>query len=87
VSENRVPGQNVYVGQALRKADILPFGRCNDDDFLALTAFYVDLDDDVLATARVNYHHRGCPPTAVVVTGRHPHVETSAKRVAYGVNI
>ncbi len=74
VSENRVPGQNVYVGQALRKADIPPFGRCNDDDFLALTAFYVDLDDDVLATARVNYRHRGCPPTAVVVTGRHPHV-------------
>lgn len=73
-SENRVPGQNVYVGQALRKGDIPPFGRCNDDDFLALTAFYVDLDDDVIATARVSYRHRGCPPTAVVVTGRHPHV-------------
>ena len=74
LSENRVPGQNVYVGQALRKPDIPPFGRCKDEDFLALTAFYVDLDDDVIATARINYRHRGCPPTAVVVTGRHPHV-------------
>ena len=74
LSENRVPGQNVYVGQALRKPDIPPFGRCKDEDFLALTAFYVDPDDDVVATARINYLHRGCPPTAVVVTGRHPHV-------------
>ncbi|HSM19887.1 MAG TPA: hypothetical protein VK844_05910, partial [Hyphomicrobiales bacterium] len=74
VAENRVPGQNVYVGQALRKPDIPPFGRCRDEDFWALTAFYVDLDDDVIATARVNYRHRGCPPTAVVVTGRNPHV-------------
>jgi hypothetical protein len=74
VAENRVPGQNVYVGQALRKPDIPPFGRCSDEDFWALTAFYVDLDDDVIATARTSYRHRGCPPTAVVVTGRHPHV-------------
>ena len=72
--ENRIPGQNVYVGQALRKPDIAPFGRCSDDDFFALTAFYADLDDDVIATARISYRHRGCPPTGVVVTGRHPHV-------------
>lgn len=74
IAVNRVPGQNVYVGQALRKPDIPPFGRCADEDFFALTCFYVDLDDDVVATARINYRHRGCPPTAVVVTGRHPHV-------------
>ena len=73
-AENRVPGQNVYVGQALREPGIALFGRCKDEDFLALTAFYVDLDDDVVATARINYRHRGCPPTAVVVTGREPHV-------------
>ena len=73
VKENRTPGQNVYIGQGLRKPGIPPFGRCNDGDFLALTSFYVDLDDDVVATARINYRHRGCPPTAVVVTGRHPH--------------
>jgi AAA domain len=74
VRENRIPGQNVYVGQALRKPDIAPSGRCSDDDFFALTAFYADLDDDVIATARISYRHRGCPPTGVVVTGRHPHV-------------
>ena len=75
VKENRIPGQNVYIGQALRRDDIPPFGRCNDKDFLALTTLYVDLDDDgVVATARTSYRHRGCPPTAVVVTGRHPHV-------------
>ncbi len=74
VVENRKPGQNVYVGQALRKPDVAPFGRCNDDEFFALTAFYVDIDDDVTATASINYRNRGCPPTGVVVTGRHPHV-------------
>jgi hypothetical protein len=74
VQVNTVPGQNVYIGQALRKSGIPPFGRCKDGDFLALTTFYVDIDDDVVAGARINYRHRGCPPTAVVVTGRHPHV-------------
>jgi hypothetical protein len=74
VRENKLPGQNVYIGQALRKPDVPPFGRCKDEDFLALTAFYVDIDDDVMATAKARYRERGCPPTAVVVTGRHPHV-------------
>ena len=73
VKENRAPGQNVYVGQALRKPDIPPFGRCTDNDFFALTAFYVDLDDDVLASARGCYRQADCSPTAVVVTGRQPH--------------
>ena len=74
VAENRKPGQNLYIGQALRKPGTPPFGRCKDEDFFALTAFYVDIDDDLTATAAVNYRHRGCPPTAVVVTGRQPHV-------------
>ena len=74
VAENREPGQNVYIGQALRKPSIPPFGRCKDADFFALTAFYVDIDDDITATATINYRHRGCPPTGVVVTGREPHV-------------
>jgi hypothetical protein len=73
VQANRIPGQNVYIGQALRKPDIPPFGRCTDADFFALTACYVDLDDDVLSAARERYRQAGCPPTAVVVTGRHPH--------------
>ena len=74
VAENRKPGQNVYIGQALRQPDIAPFGRCKDEDFFALTAFYVDIDDDVTATASINYRNRGCPPTGVVVTGRQPHL-------------
>jgi hypothetical protein len=73
VKENRVPGQNVYVGQALRKPDIPPFGRCTDADFFALSAYYVDLDDDVLKAARERYRQAGCPPTAIVVTSRQPH--------------
>ena len=31
---NRIPGQNVYVGYALRKPDTCPFARASDDDFL-----------------------------------------------------
>ena len=72
-TENIRPGQNVYVGVALRKSGIPPFGRCGDEDFLALTAFYADLDDNG-AAAKAKTLYRGCPPTAVVVTGRHPHV-------------
>ena len=74
LAENRKPGQNVYVGQALRHPDIAPFGRCKDDEFFALTAFYADIDDDVTAAASVNYRNRGCPPTGVIITGRHPHL-------------
>jgi hypothetical protein len=74
LAENRKPGQNVYIGQALRKPDIAPFGRCKDDEFYALTAYYTDIDDDVTATASINYRNRGCPPTGVVVTGKQPHL-------------
>jgi hypothetical protein len=73
LERNRIEGCNVYIGQALRKPDIPPFGRCKDEDFFALTACYVDLDDDVRDAARETYRRAGCPPTAVVVTGRHPH--------------
>lgn len=74
IAENRKPGQNVYIGQALRHPDIAPFGRCKDEEFFALTAFYADIDDDVTAAASVNYRNRGCLPTGVVITGRHPHL-------------
>jgi hypothetical protein len=73
VSENRKPGQNVYIGIALRKPETPPFGRCNDEDFLALTAFYADLDDEGVAEAAKPRYQKS-PPTAVVVTGRHPHL-------------
>jgi len=70
---NRIPGQNIYVGAALRKSDTPPFGRADDSDVLALPAFYVDLDDAGAAdAAKSRYRH--CPPTAAVVTGRHPHL-------------
>ena len=73
VTENRKEGQNVYIGQALRKPGIAPFGRCSDDEFYALTAFYTDIDDDVVLAAAARYKALGCVPTALVVTGRHPH--------------
>jgi hypothetical protein len=66
-------GSNVYVGAALRKSDA-PDGRCTDTHFLALPAFYCDIDAaGALETARELYRRAGCPPTASVVTGRHPH--------------
>ena len=71
--EKRKPGQNVYIGVALRKPNIPPFGRCCDEDFLALTVFYADLDDEGAAEA-AKAHYKEAPPTAVVVTGRHPHL-------------
>ncbi len=74
LAENRKPGQNVYIGQALRRPETTADARCRDDDFFALTALYIDIDDDVTATAAVDYRNRGCPPTAVIITGRHPHV-------------
>ena len=42
-------------------------------DFYALTAFYVDIDDDRVIAVSEQYETLGCIPTAVVVTGRHPH--------------
>jgi hypothetical protein len=71
---NRAKGQNVYIGQALRKPDSSSTERGKDDDFFALTAFYVDIDENVTATATDTYRARGCPPTGVVITGRHPHM-------------
>jgi hypothetical protein len=74
VRENQVPGQNVYIGQALRRPDVVRSGRCGDDDFFALTTLYADLDDDVTARASANCRNRGCRPTAAVITGRLPFV-------------
>jgi hypothetical protein len=73
-AENRKPGQNVYIGQALRKPDIAPFGRCRDEDFYALTTFYTDIDDDIALEAGAKVRSIGCLCTGLVVTGRHPHL-------------
>lgn len=65
-------GCNVYISAALRKPGTAPFGRGTDADFYALPAPYADLDTNV-AAAREAYRRAGCPPTAVVITGRVPH--------------
>lgn len=73
--ENRVPGQSCYVGAALRRPDAPAAGRCGDSDFYALPAHYVDLDAPAaLETARERYRQAGCPPTAAIITGRHPFI-------------
>lgn len=69
---NAVPGQNVYIGAALRKAGTFPTARGDDDDYFATPAFYVDLDDEGAADA-VTGKYRGCKPTLAVVTGRQPY--------------
>ena len=73
-TQNRKLGVNVYVGAALRSPSCAPFGRAKDEDFYALTAFYADIDDDVTARAAATCENRGCAPTGMVVTGKHPHV-------------
>jgi hypothetical protein len=61
VTENRKEGQNVYIGQALRKPNIAPFGRCFFFNDTATTEIYTDIDDDiVLACAK--YRNLGCWP-------------------------
>ena len=70
---NAVPNQDVYVGAALRLPNTAPFARCFKGDFYAAPCVFVDLDEaDAAALAKTRY--RGCPPTAVVVTGRTPNV-------------
>jgi len=62
VRENRHQGQNVYIGQALRQPDSAPFGRGKDEDFFALTAFYVDID----------VTSRRPPPLTIETVAAHP---------------
>ena len=70
--KNQDQGVNVYVGAALRDPDVAPFGRCEDADFHALWAFYVDLDAEGAADrAKDIYGADG--PNAAVVTGRQPY--------------
>src|ERR1700744_5623264 len=72
IEVNSVPGQNVYIGAALRHPDCLPNGRGSDADFYQSTAFYVDLDDPGVAeNAFPLLQH--CKPTIAVITGRRPH--------------
>lgn len=72
VEINAVPGQNVYIGAALRKPGTFPASRAEDDDYYCSTAYYADLDDEGAAEL-VKSKYRGCMPTLAVVTGRTPH--------------
>ncbi len=67
VKANEIEGQNVYIGAALRKPDIPPFGRCKDEDFLTATAIWCDLDDGA-AVAKASKCYNGAPPTIAVIT-------------------
>lgn len=69
--QNARQGQNIYVGAALRKKDTTDDSRASDSDILALTAYYVDIDDGIAAEA-AKEKYKNCPPTCIVVTGRHP---------------
>lgn len=71
--QNATEGQNVYIGAALRKSGIAREHRAGDQDILALTAYYVDLDSPE-AAVQAKGKYRDCPPTCVVVTGRVPHI-------------
>ncbi len=71
-AQNKIPQQNVYVGAALRKADCSRDARAKDENIIALTAFYTDLDEGN-AAASAKQRYRGCPPTCAVITGRQPH--------------
>ena len=68
---NATRGVNVYIGAALRHPDTPPFGRANDEDFLALTAYYVDLDDPGVAKVAKDVYGRQ-KPTFVGKTGGTP---------------
>lgn len=70
--KNTVQGQNIYVGAALRKKETFDDRRASDTDILALTAYYTDIDDGTAADT-VKEKFKECPPTGIVVTGKHPH--------------
>ena len=73
VERNSVTGQNVYIGAALRKQDTLRFRRCKDEDFLASTSVWADLDDEAAALGAVSVCEN-FPPSMIVTTGQVPHL-------------
>jgi hypothetical protein len=75
--ENATPGNNVYFGAALRDPLVLPTGRGSDDDFYALTAVYVDLDD-LAAVEKAAARWADHMPAFLVATGTQPHARLQA---------
>jgi hypothetical protein len=74
VELNRTPGTNCYIGAALRRPETPKDKRGADADFLAASAIWADIDDDVVPAAIAECKARGVAPTLTVVTGRHPHL-------------
>lgn len=74
VRVNSVPGQNTYIGAALRHEDVAPVGRCRDDDFIAADWLHVDLDDEGAAEKARDMARTMALASYVVATGRVPHL-------------
>lgn len=74
VKVNSIPGQNCYLGAALRHEDLPPFGRCNDTDFLAAEWLHVDLDDEGAAERARDMARTMALASYAVVTGRTPYL-------------
>lgn len=72
---NANEGVNVYVGASLRNPDTPPFGRSNANDFYCVTSLWADLDEAGTVEASKELY-KDCPPSLVVVTGRHPHTRS-----------
>ena len=70
---NRVDGQNVYIGAALREGTVPLDKRCGDADFFRLPALYADLDDPGAYEA-AQEKLKSLPPSCTVITGRHPYI-------------
>ncbi len=72
VEVNSQEGVNAYIGAAIRRPEIAPFARTNDDDFLCAPAYWADLDDaEAVKTAKEK-----CGPAPAnlgVITGHIPH--------------
>ncbi|MHB2025145.1 MAG: hypothetical protein ACYCPQ_00695 [Elusimicrobiota bacterium] len=74
VHQNAKPGQNVYIGAALRGPDTARERRSSGKDFRALTAFYADFDGaGALEQAERLCLEKNIRATARVITGRQPH--------------
>lgn len=64
---------NLYIGAALRRPQAAPSKRCGDEDFLATTAIWLDIDDAEAAKNAPNLFGDQ-PPTFGVITGRTPNL-------------
>lgn len=72
---NSNKGVNVYVGASLRTPECSPIGRSSLDDYYVSTCAWADLDDNG-AVEKSKELYKDCPPSLVVVTGRHPHIRS-----------